>query len=220
MLHEDYEYLYARYLSQKRTDQLVELCGDLQGRKVLDLCGGGGRASIGALAAGAASATVVDKSPGMSGHLANTEVKLSLMEVDIAISTPGFFDDAPYDAIICQQGVNYWYQPRHAEMLHLLLQPGGRFVFNTFNECPKDMPTPKCYELGGRRFIELSWLVGDLVEHVQICEGRAPHTTRFRWIPPEQFHSSLQPYFDVHEIREGKTSVYRCIAKDIPRKAR
>ena len=215
-----YELLYARYLQPKRTRQLLELCGDLHGKVLLDLCGGGGRASRMALQMGASRAVLVDESADMAARsLEYPDIYTKLLDVESAL-LPGVLGDAPFDAVLCQQAVNYWFKPELAPALHRATKTGAKLVFNTFWEAPPTMPAPKSYEYEGLAYLELSWRSAPaFIEHVQVCKGLAPHTTRFQWIEPETFHRSLSPWFDVQELREGKTSVYCCTALDVPRHA-
>ena len=91
-----------------------------------------------------------------------------------------------------------------------VMAPGGVFAFNTFNRKPSEKPRVLQYELEGHSFVEVSWLVGDIVHHLQAREGMVPHQTSFRWFSPESLREMLKPYFVVIEIRHEKTSLYRC----------
>lgn len=212
--HEQYARMYARYLVPGRTDQMLELCGDLSGKRVLDLCGGGGRASRAALARGAAEVTLLDESMAMCQDIYPGEGRLRVvvepLEHRLDIS---FYK--PFDVAICQQAINYWFNKELVARLRKNhLKQGSVFVFNTFNEAPPTFPSPKAYVCEGRNYLELSWLTpSGMVEHVQVCEGEPVHTTKFQWISPEEYREVLSPFFTVEELREGKTSIYRCVAK-------
>jgi SAM-dependent methyltransferase len=212
-VHVHYALLYARYLAPKRTEQLLDLCGDLTDAHVLDLCGGGGRASLEALRRGASHVVVVDESVPMSQHLRHTPgLRLVHESVEEALESP--LATQPFNAVICQQAVNYWFAPALLAQLHRQMAPGSVFVFNTFWREPAAYPVPKEYVHEGRRYLELSWRTeSNMIEHVQVCEGLPPHTTRFMWVTPEQFHQTLQPYFTVQEYRDEATSVYQCTAR-------
>jgi SAM-dependent methyltransferase len=216
--HDKYAVLYARYLTMERTRQMLDLCGTLAGKYVLDLCGGGGRASREALARGAAGALLVDESLPMCRnasddtlHVLNADLESSLEgPLTTAIKEQG---GVPFDVAICQQAINYWFDADLIGLLRQQLKPGASFVFNTFNEPPPHFPVPKTYEFEGRQYIELSWRTSEHhVEHVQVCEGLPTHTTRFRWISPDEYKSVLAPHFITKEIREGRTSIWRCVA--------
>jgi SAM-dependent methyltransferase len=124
----------------------------------------------------------------------------------------------PADVLVCQQAVNYWMSAELAKMVAQAVKPEGRFVFNTFNKKPSHEPTLKEYTLDGRAYAEVSWLRVDdagreVVEHVQACEGMAPHTTRFAWIDREAFARWLSPYFSCVEDVDHATSVWTCFRK-------
>lgn len=208
--HDVYRRLYARYFQGNRTQQMLELVGDLRGKRIADLCGGGGRLSELALAAGA-RVTLVDESaamatlvhPGLTSFL--RDVRAWLQDARVR---KGFH------ALFCQQAVNYWFGADMVDPLADALAPGGFFVFNTFNRKPGPTPMLKQYQLEGAQFVEASWLSGEgMVEHVQMREGEPPHTTRFQWIAPEQYRDWLGRRFDTREIRDGAASVWCCTRK-------
>lgn len=210
--HDHYELLYARYLNPGRTEQLVQALGPLRGKRVLDLCGGGGRAALEALRRGAQTVTVVDESSPMSAHL-EFEPGVELVLRNVATYLCSFAQSNYFDGVVCQQAVTYWFDAELVSLLRACMQPGARFVFNTFWDQPPLFPHPKSYEFEGRKYLELSWLSNhNRVEHVQICEGYEPHTTSFKWVSPEEFNRVLTPHFSVSEVRDGKTSVYICTA--------
>ncbi len=208
--HETYERLYARYFQGNRTAQLVALAGPLAGKQVVDLCGGGGRLSAAVLAAGAAGSLIVDES-GPMASAAPLGVTVRIRPVFQWLQAA---PDASVEVAFCQQAVNYWLDAVCAAQLGRVMKPGGVFIFNTFNRKPPAVPVLKQYELQGRAYVEASWLSGgDWVEHVQMCEGEPPHTTRFRWISPEQFRTMLQPWFELEELVDGAATVWRCVRR-------
>ena len=211
--HDHYALLYARYLSPGRTEQLVQALGPLQGKQVLDLCGGGGRAARQALQLGAQAVTVVDESAPMSAHLAAVP-GLTLVLRDVATYLHSFAPTRQFDGVVCQQAVTYWFDAELVPLLRDCMKPGAKFVFNTFWDAPPPFPQPRSYEFDGRRYLELSWRSDEhTVEHVQVCEGHAPHTTRFKWVSAEAFACALAPHFDVQATRDGKTVIYCCTAR-------
>lgn len=210
--HDQYAKIYARYLAPGRTEQMLELCGDLTGKYMLDLCGGGGRASRAALSRGAAGVTLVDESLPMS--MDASAPGLAVFHADLKSTLTGPVAQGVFDVAFCQQAINYWFEEDLIAGVHRQLKLGGIFVFNTFNEPPTTYPNAKTYEYNGLRYVELSWRSSErMVEHVQICEGEPVHTTRFQWITPQEYQEVLGRYFDVEEIRENKTSIYRCTAR-------
>ena len=207
--HATYAVLYARYLRPERTRHLLGLAGDVRGKTLYDLCGGGGRLSALALQAGA-SVTLVDESAAMAGAQPLPGLQVRVETVDHALRVL-----PPADVVVCQQAVNYWLDCDSAWDLAGVVRPGGLFIFNTFNTKPERTPQVKTYAFAGRQYVEVSQLVcgdrSETVEHVQVCEGLAPHTTRFRWIAREQFRQWLEPYFVCDELVDGATSVWRCV---------
>lgn len=212
--HSAYERLYARYLRPERMNELLDKAGCLQGLVLYDLCGGGGRLSLAALERGA-RVTLVDESVEMalSARERSPGVRVILRSVREALTLL-----EPADVVVCQQAVNYWLSAEMAKKVAMAVKPGGRFVFNTFNRKPSRTPQIKPYLLDGRQYVEMSWLRTDeqgteVVEHVQVCEGMAPHTTTFAWISREQYLQWLSPYFDCTEDVDSATSVWTCVRK-------
>lgn len=213
--HDLYAKLYARYLKPARCEQLLDLAGPLQGRRVYDLCGGGGRLARLAAQRGA-QVTLIDESVLMTPppDLAAAE-GLEIVHADVPSALRLL---PPAHVLLCQQAVNYWLNEESAALVARATTPGGCFVFNTFAQRPSSQPRVKQYEEEGASFAELSWLVEgpegqEVVEHVQVREGYSPHTTRFAWIAPERFEAWLQPHFDCHVLHEGATSVWKCVRR-------
>jgi hypothetical protein len=66
-----------------------------------------------------------------------------------------------------------------------------------------------CYK--DRNFTEISWLVNDMVKHVQIAQGMDPHFTEFRWIPPSEFKQAFKKVGFIVDVRTDKTTdIYIC----------
>jgi len=208
-----YEALYAKYYSGRDIQELLQLLEPLEGSWIIDLCGGDGRLAKAALEAGASSGLLVDASKDMASA-AQRYPHLLIRVQPVHDALIGLrMRGARYDRVVCRQAVNYWLNESAAGLVSRVLKPGGIFAFNTFNEKPTTLPRTKAYEYGGHSFVEISWLVGDMVHHVQVRDGMEPHCTSFRWIPPEEFHALLAPHFEVEEHREGKTSLYKCTRK-------
>lgn len=225
-----YQSLYARYVSGvagRPVEEMLSLAGDLRGKRVLDLCGGAGELAIAAKQAGASESLLVDQSESMfdETELNHRGVKCHVLEVEHWLRIPKLLK--PFDVVFCRQAVNYWLNATTAESLVCRgndnIGTGGKFIFNTFNTAPPKAPTAKCYELlngvvspiddepyDGPVFVEVSWLVDDVVHHVQCREGYAPHVTQFRWISPDEFREILSPWFDVDVQTHGRTDMYVC----------
>ncbi len=207
---ETYEKLYARYLKRDPAE-LLEKAGNLHGKTVLDICAGSGRASIRALEMGAEQAIIVDQSSSMidPSLIKQNNVKLIFDDLSNAWNK---IDSSSIDVAICQQGINYWYNELMIESLCKKLKKNGCFIFNTFHNQPSSTPSVNTYNIDGRKYVEVSYLIEktQVVHHVQTCEGIAPHTTKFDWIPHETFMHTLKYYFAVTHFDLGKTSIYRC----------
>jgi len=210
-----YDKLYAKYLRGDRTKEMVDLAGSLKGKRVLDLCCGGCRLSREVLKRGPKRVCAVDESLTMIGPIlpyripSDEPINKFCMTVDQALSDL----TNTFNAIFCQQGINYWFTPEHAEKIKRALAPKGVFIFNTFHKKPSVIPLTKVYyyEKPGRNYIEISWLVKDMVKHVQIAEGMDPHFTEFRWIPPEEFTEAFSKEgFKITLKSDGVTDIYIC----------
>lgn len=208
--HTTYHRLYERFFQTERNEQLLAPAGNLEGKNVADLCGGGGRLSRAAMARGAL-VTLVDESPAMT--LA-APANLTLVHRDIVTWLQAFAAEEEFDAMFCQQAVNYWLCPEVVDDLADRLKPGGVFVFNTFNRKPSEVPKVLQYQVEGVSFVEVSWLTPkDMVEHVQVREGAPPHTTRFKWISPAEYRTWLGNRFELTEEVLGGSSVWTCTKK-------
>jgi len=203
-----YRLLYSRYFERK-PEELLALVGPLTGKKVLDICGGNGRASIAALAMGASECTLIDSCLEMIPDDLDPRIRVENVEVCHA-----FRYMLDYDVAVCQQAINYWFDEDTIRLLYEAMVPGGVFVFNTFNQRPSTKPMVKEYEYKDLNYVEISWRMGEVVQHVQICQGMEPHTTSFQWIPSITFKMTMKPWFEVTEIKIGKTTIYKCVRRD------
>jgi ubiquinone/menaquinone biosynthesis C-methylase UbiE len=221
-----YRKLYARYvagIAGRPVSGLLEMAGDLRDMNVLDLCGGAGELSVEAKRRGASKVAMVDECAEMFDRdelvEAGVDIHVSDVETWLFIPKPG---RCLFDFVFCRQAVNYWLSDEAAALVALNLHSGGHLIFNTFNRKPAAEPVVKRYSMmtgaclvGGEstssEYVEVSWLVGDMVHHIQIREGLEPHHTKFKWIPPEEFRRMLGPYFDVEETRDGASSIYNCV---------
>jgi len=214
--YEQYKILYARYLDPKRTNKLLDLAGSLEGKNVIDLCGGGGRLSRKALKRGAEEVTLIDASATMTEHLNQWDISVFLNTIGQGLRLLPNEDTA---AAFCQQGINYWFDRNTIELLSLKMKPGGVFIFNTFNNKPRSEPDVRRYTISGKTYVEIFWTqrIGDndgfptKVHHVQCVQGLPPHYNTFKWVSPTDFKRILKTCFNKVEVFiEGKTSTYRC----------
>lgn len=225
-----YQSLYARFVSGvagRPVEDMLSLAGDLRGKRVLDLCGGAGELAIAAKQAGASESLLVDQSESMfdKAELNRKGVEGCVFEVEHWLRIPKI--SIPFDVVFCRQAVNYWLNAATVESLACRhndnMGTGSKFIFNTFNMAPSETPTVRRYKLlngvmfpvddepcDGPVFVEVSWLVDDMVHHVQCREGYAPHVTQFRWISPDEFREILSPWFDVDVQTHGRTDMYVC----------
>jgi 16S rRNA G966 N2-methylase RsmD len=218
-----YEKLYYRFLLGDRSNEMLDIAGDISGKVFLDICCGGGRLTKEAISRNTRRNIMIDQESAMidqefkSKNVSNTLI----MPVENALMELRKFQDK-IDVAMCQQGINYWLTESKAEQLSLTMSEGGIFVFNTFNKKPSEKPKVKEYYLirpyapKEDYYTEITWLVKDKwfdVNHVQICQGEEPHFTRFKWMSEEYFKKCLDKYFTIDIIREDRTDIYRCIKK-------
>ena len=210
---ETYRSLYQRFYEGRSTQDLLELGYPVRDKVILDLCGGDGRLALKALQYGAKSIILVDQEKDMT-EASDPNIKVIVSSVEEFLRTWQFGDrDVYFDRVFCQQAVNYWLDEDCTSIISKLLTENGIFVFNTFHNRPSEKPITKEYEINGLKFVEVSWLVGNIVHHVQIGEGMNSHTTKFGWLSPGYLMDMLSRYFDVAVKRDGNSSLYRCVKK-------
>lgn len=205
---EVYEKLYKRYFN-KGVDYLVDEGNISDDDKVLDLCGGNGRLTR-KLATLAKDVTYVDQERDMIPDDLETQgVKV------INMSVQDFVDNnkSKFDKVFCEQAVNYWMLHIDVKKFSEIFAKNGLFIFNTFSSKPSEKPMIKEYVIDGINYLEISYLVDDKVNHVQIREGFEPHFTVFDWISEEQYKELLGEYFDIKVIDNGKSTLYICRRK-------
>ncbi|MBI4992291.1 MAG: class I SAM-dependent methyltransferase [Candidatus Harrisonbacteria bacterium] len=212
--HKTYRRLYRRFYEGRPAEKLIKIAGLVAGKNVLDLCGGDGRLSLVVVKLGAKSVCLIDRERAMVSNKARLHSKIKVFINTVESQLEEFMERGRYfDCIFCQQAVNYWLNDNTAKLVADVLAEGGVFVFNTFNRKPPEKPMIKKYEIDGKKFLEVSWLVGDLVHHVQKREGLPCHITSFRWLSPDYLADILDTYFSVTVKKDGNTSLYRCIRK-------
>lgn len=198
-----YEAMYRRYF-KKGVDYLVNEADLKKGDKVLDLCGGNGRLTL-VLKSKVDDVTYVDQEKDMiPEYLKRAGIKVINQRVEDFV----YEAQEKYDKVFCEQAVNYWLKSIDMEEFAKILKKDGLFIFNTFASKPSNKPMIKEYEIDDANYLEISYLVGEKVEHVQIREGYEPHFTEFDWISDEEFKKILGPYFDVKVILNGKSALY------------
>jgi SAM-dependent methyltransferase len=206
--YQTYQALYARFL--KKGPEAFFAKTDIKGKDVADLCCGNGLLSQYALSHGANFVALVDQEPLMvpdefKAHVShkfgyhNCSIQRWLKEID-----------APFDLIVCRQGVNYWLKEIDAKDLANKLVAGGMFVFNTFGRKPSSEPKARRYSLNNRRYMEVTFMDGDKIHHIQTSSGLEPHLTTFDWISQEEYRDILSPRFKIEEVVDGPSSMYYC----------
>jgi 2-polyprenyl-3-methyl-5-hydroxy-6-metoxy-1,4-benzoquinol methylase len=206
--HDTYATLYARYFKRPVADLFHGI--DLKGKRLLDLCGGGGRLSTYAASMGA-KVVYLEAETRMVPHFPkDMGIWVVNQTVEEALPNAIGFGQS-WDVVACQQAVNYWLTATTARMVSKVIDTDGLFVFNTFNNMPS-VPVVKQYHLAdtGLDYVEVSQLVDGMVHHVQCATGMVPHTTVFRWITREEYLGLLTPYFACEERVDGPTSIWVC----------
>lgn len=198
-----YENMYKRYL-EKGVEYLIEEADLKDNDKVLDLCGGNGRLTK-MLKGKVNDVTYVDQESDMiPGDLEDLGIKVINKSVqDFALE-----NNEKFDKVFCEQAVNYWLKHIDMRVFSEIFKKDGLFIFNTFANKPSNKPMIKEYVIDDINYLEVSYLVDNKVEHVQIREGYEPHFTVFDWISEEEFMNLLSPYFDVKIKGSGKSAIY------------
>lgn len=211
----EYEDLYARYINAN-VDEFFRLA-DVKGKRVLDLCSGSGVLARKSVEMGAITPVVaVDASDMMMvGLKFKTSIKTIAATVQEFLEARWAYgpkSGSEFDVVFCRQAVNYWMADPNVDLglLKKIMAERSVFVFNTFNEKPSETPRIREYEFNWANFIEVSYLVGDTVHHIQATKGMKPHMTSFKWISREDFMRILAPHFDVEVHTRGKTDMYVC----------
>ncbi len=220
---ETYEKLYRRFLLNSRSEQMLDLAGDLTGKVFLDICCGGGRMTDIALDRKTRANIMIDSEAKMilKALKDNACTQVIIMTVESALREL-LHRSQKVDVAVCQQGINYWLTQAKAGNLSRSMSEGGVFIFNTFNVKPdertqiKEYTLERPFSLKDDHYIEITWrIVGKWndVQHVQICQGEEPHFTQFKWMDDEYIKYCLEPWFDVELIKEKATSIYKCVKK-------
>jgi 2-polyprenyl-3-methyl-5-hydroxy-6-metoxy-1,4-benzoquinol methylase len=209
-----YQKLYGRFLKKGPEPFFVQ--SNPNGKRVLDLCTGGGELSTYALEHGAEFVLLIDLAPeminphfkglGKTNRLINTSVE------EFLLSNYNQHDN-PFDIVTCRQSINYWFKNVTGESIAKAVKKGGMFIFNTFNTEPLDKPMEKVYYLNGKEYREVSFLFKGKVHHVQCCEGMEPHFTVFDWIEKREYVAKLFPYFHLEQVMDGPSSMWYCTKK-------
>lgn len=204
----DYEKMYKRYFD-KGVNYLIKQANLKSSDKVLDICGGNGRLTK-ELKNICNNVSYLDKESDMIPNELK-ELGINVYNEDIENFVNHSTDK--YTKVFCEQAINYWLLNIDIEKFSSIFEKNGLFIFNTFSNKPSFKPMIKEYVIENINYLEISYLVNNKVEHIQIREGFKPHFTEFDWISKEQYIELLSPYFDLDLLDDGKSSLYICKRK-------
>ena len=180
--YKEYESVYKRYFL-KGVKYLIEEANIEMFDKVLDICGGNGRLSK-ELIKLSNDVTYIDKEKDMiPDELSRLGIKVYNDSIENFIYTY----DKKYNKVFCEQAINYWLLNIDIKKFSEIFERDALFIFNTFSNKPDIKPKIKEYEIDNKKYIEISYLVGNKVYHTQICEGCEPHFTVFDYISKEDY---------------------------------
>ena len=206
----DYEKMYKRYFD-KGVGYLIDKADLKRDDKVLDICGGNGRLTR-ELLKRCNDVSYLDRETDM---IPEDLEKLGVRVYNEDVETFVNLSQEKYNKVFCEQAINYWLLNINIEQFSNIFLPNGLFIFNTFSNMPTKNPMIKQYTIDGINYFEISYLVDNKVEHIQIREGYSPHFTEFDWISQEQYRELLSPYFDIELFDNGKSSLYKCKRKKL-----
>ena len=206
----DYEKMYKRYFD-KGVGYLIDRADLKRDDKVLDICGGNGRLTR-ELLKRCNDVSYLDREADM---IPEDLEKLGVRVYNEDVETFVNHSQEKYNKVFCEQAINYWLLNINIEQFSNIFLPNGLFIFNTFSNMPTKNPMIKQYTIDGINYFEISYLVDNKVEHIQIREGYSPHFTEFDWISQEQYRELLSQYFDIELFDNGKSSLYKCKRKKL-----
>lgn len=203
-----YKKIYKRYFL-KGVNYLIEEANIARTDKILDICGGNGRLTK-ELIKISDNVSYIDKE--------NDMIPVELKKLGIKVyndSIENFINktNEKYTKVFCEQAINYWLLNVDIHKFSNLFEKDGLFIFNTFSNKPSTKPMIKEYILDDISYLEISYLVDNKVNHIQVCEGYDPHFTVFDWISKEQYLKLLSPYFDIKIKETEKSALYICKRK-------
>ena len=203
--YKEYESVYKRYFL-KGCDHIINKVSINRDDKILDLCGGNGRLTK-ELSKYSNYVSYLDKEKDMiPDDLDKLGIKVYNSDINEFIKS----NNEKFDKVFCMQAVNYYLDDIDMSLFSKMFNKNGVFIFNTFTNKPPKTPLIKEYTLDNESYVEISYLVGNEVYHLQIKENHLPHFTKFKYISRERFFSILSPYFDIEVYEDGKSGVYVC----------
>lgn len=200
-----YKKLYRRYFL-KGVDYFIKEANLTSEDKILDICGGNGRLTK-ELIKFSNNVSYLDKEKDMIPQdLESLGIKVYNDSIEKFVENT----KQKYTKVFCEQAINYWLLNINIQKFSKLFEKDGLFIFNTFSNKPSNKPLIKEYTLDNKSFLEISYLINNKVQHIQVCEGYEPHFTVFDWISEEQYKKLLSPYFDIEIKNDSKSSLYIC----------
>jgi ubiquinone/menaquinone biosynthesis C-methylase UbiE len=203
-----YQKMYKRFF-HRDMNYFVKLVKIKNNDEVLDLCGGNGRLTK-KLLKKSNNVYYLDGEKNMIPKFVYQKCKKVYNKtVENFVKD----NDKKFNYIFCIQAINYWLNNIDVKDLANKVVKGGKFIFNTFNTKPSLIPTIKQYVINNKNYLEVSYLVKNKVEHIQIMEGQPPHFTEFDFIDKSKYVSKLSKYFNIEIISDNKTDIYICERK-------
>lgn len=207
---EEYENLYKRFF-KRSTEEFISWSGiDIEGKSFLDLCGGGGRLSFYAHSKNC-SVTYVDQEKDMIPYSLFQEKGIKNIH-NMPVEDFLLRNMETYDVTVCQQAINYWLPDLYKNgNMKCLSRASNVFIFNTFNQSPGTEPVVKEYFVDDVGYVETSFMIDNIIYHVQSKEGHASHYTKFYWITSEEYKDILSEGFkNIEEKTQGSSSLWIC----------
>ena len=181
-----YEKLYRRYFL-KGVDYFIKEANLTSDDRVLDICGGNGRLTK-ELIKFSNNVSYLDQEKDMIPlDLEQLGIKVYNDRVEKFVAKT----NEKYTKVFCELAINYWLLNIDIKKFSSLFEKDSLFIFNTFSNKPSNKPIIKEYVLDDKSYLEISYLVDNKVNHIQVCEGYEPHFTIFDWISKEQYINLL-----------------------------
>jgi hypothetical protein len=109
-----------------------------------------------------------------------------------------------WNLVVCRQAIGYLDLPLVARKLHEVVEPHGRFVFNTF---VKPKFSLRLYEHGGRFYVEASGHLGKRVMHLQATDGDFD-VTAFRWWTEREIFRAFASGWALEDYKRTEASLW------------
>lgn len=214
---EKYDDLYDRWLD--KPGALLDWAKfDSTKDVLLDLCGGTGAVAKDALRRGAEQVWLLDLNPrvkdsrivclrGRAEHLTTGPYDpLAPCEDDDPLDVRG---PPLWNLVVCRQALGYLDLPVVVKNLWHAIEPGGRFVFNTFARPKFSLKTyRRTSSEWTRRYFEASAFFGRRVFHFQARVGGGFDFTAFRWWTDADILKAFQEGWKLVSYKESSTTLW------------